>query len=173
MRSYYSPGKAVEAVQFTGDNLKQIEQIFGEKCVGARFRGHQCITTTIDTKDGWAKADVGDFIVKSEDGIFVYKEKDFKKNFMDVKFKMLECKVCGAEFRPTEEAHYIARDNNKTGAVAVISKDEEKIYDAFDCPVCGSQIIVKERRRIFIPDQIEEYTEDSDDKFGECENENK
>ena len=82
MRSYYSPGKAVEAVQFTGDNLKQIENIFGEKCVGARFCGHQCITTTIDTKDGWAKADVGDFIVKSEDRIFVYKEKDFKKNFM-------------------------------------------------------------------------------------------
>ena len=90
---------------------------------------------------------------------------------MDI--KMLKCGVCGTEFPPTEEGHYIARDNNKTGAVIVISKEEEKIYDAFDCPVCGSQIIAKERRRIFIPDQIEEYTEDSDDKFGECENENK
>lgn len=159
MRSYYSPGKAVEAVQFTGDNLKQIEQIFGEKCVGARFCGHQCITTTIDTKDGWAKADVGDFIVKSEDGIFVYKEKDFKKNFMDVKFKMLECKVCGTEFPPTEEGHYIARDNSRTGAVVVISKDEEKIYDSYDCPMCGSQVIAQERKRKFEP----EYNFDFDD----------
>ena len=165
MRSYYSPGKTVEAVQFTGDNLKQIEQIFGEKCVGARFCGHQCITTTIDTKDGWVSANAGDYIVKSEDGIFVYKEKDFKKNFMDVKFKMLECKVCGTEFPAIEERHYIARDNSRTGAVVVISKDEEKIYDAYGCPMCGSQIIAKERRRIFISDQIEEYTEDNDDKF--------
>ena len=39
---------------------------------------------------------------------------------------MLKCKVCGTEFHAIEERHYIARDNSRTGAVAVISKDEEK-----------------------------------------------
>lgn len=33
----------------------------------------------------------------------------------------------------------------------MFSKDEEKIYDAYDCPMCGSQIIVQERKRNFEP----------------------
>ena len=62
---------------------------------------------------------------------------------------MLKCKVCGTEFPALEEQHYIAKDNGRTGAVVVISKDEEKIYDAYDCPMCGSQIIAQERKRMF------------------------
>ena len=61
---------------------------------------------------------------------------------------MLKCKVCGTKFWAIDERHYIARDNSTTGAVAAISKDEEKIYDAYDCPMCGSQVIAKERKRI-------------------------
>lgn len=38
----------------------------------------------------------------------------------------MKCKICGTEFPAIEERHYIARDNSRTGAVAVISKDEEK-----------------------------------------------
>ena len=70
---------------------------------------------------------------------------------------MLKCKICGTEFPAVEESHYIARDNSRTGAVAVISKDEEKIYDAYDCPMCGSQIIAQERKRIFMPDNIYDF----------------
>lgn len=62
---------------------------------------------------------------------------------------MLKCKVCGTEFPAIEERHYIARDNSRTGAVVVISKDEEKIYDSYDCPMCGSQVIAQERKRKF------------------------
>ena len=47
---------------------------------------------------------------------------------------MLKCKICGTEFPAIKERHYIARENNRTGAVVVFSKDEEKIYDAYDCP---------------------------------------
>lgn len=65
---------------------------------------------------------------------------------------MLKCKVCGTEFPAIDERHYIARDNSRTGAVVVFSKDEEKIYDAYDCPMRGSQIIVQERKRNFEPD---------------------
>lgn len=54
---------------------------------------------------------------------------------------MLECKVCGTKFQALAEKHYIAKDNARTGAIVVLSNDEEKIYDAYDCPICGSQII--------------------------------
>lgn len=67
---------------------------------------------------------------------------------------MLKCKVCGTEFPAIEERHYIARDNSRTGAVVAISKDEEKIYDSYDCPMCGSQVIAQERKRILEPEHI-------------------
>lgn len=82
---------------------------------------------------------------------------------------MLKCKICGTEFPAVEERHYIARDNSRTGAVVVISKDEEKIYDAYDCPMCGSQIIAQERKRNFEPDNICDF---SDDECEESEDEN-
>lgn len=65
---------------------------------------------------------------------------------------MLECKVCGCKFNAFIEKHYIARDNGKTGfAVALGSNNEESLYDAFDCPACGCQVIAKERKRSYIP----------------------
>ena len=82
---------------------------------------------------------------------------------------MLKCKICGTEFPAVEERHYIARDNSRTGVVVVISKDEEKIYDAYDCPMCGSQIIAQERKRNFEPDNICDF---SDDECEESEDEN-
>ena len=54
---------------------------------------------------------------------------------------MLKCKICGTEFPALEKRHYIARDNGKTGSFATFLKDETKIYDAYDCPMCGSQVI--------------------------------
>ena len=81
----------------------------------------------------------------------------------------MKCKICGTEFPAIKEKHYIARDNNRTGAVVVFSKDEEKIYDAYDCPLCGSQIIAQERKRNFEPDNICDF---SDDECEESEDEN-
>lgn len=73
---------------------------------------------------------------------------------------MLKCKICGTEFPAVKERHYVARDNTRTGAVAVISKDEEKVYDAYDCPMCGSQIIAQERKRNFEPDDNEKMEDE-------------
>lgn len=74
---------------------------------------------------------------------------------------MLECKVCGTKFNAIIERHYLARDNGKTGlAVAFGSTAEECLYDAFDCPMCGCQVIVKERNR----DYISFVKEDEDDE---------
>ena len=83
---------------------------------------------------------------------------------------MLKCKVCGTEFPAVKERHYVARDNGKTGLSSAFgSNDEEKIYDSFDCPMCGSQIIAQERKRNFEPDNICDF---SDDECEESEDEN-
>lgn len=83
---------------------------------------------------------------------------------------MLKCKICGTEFPAVKERHYVARDNGKIGLSSAFgSNDEEKIYDSFDCPLCGSQIIAQERKRNFEPDNICDF---SDDECEESEDEN-
>lgn len=69
----------------------------------------------------------------------------------------LECKVCGCKSNAIIERHYMARDNGKIGLSAAFgSNTEGSLYDAFDCPVCGCQIIAKERKRNYIPHVAEE-----------------
>lgn len=75
---------------------------------------------------------------------------------------MLKCKICGTEFPALEERHYIARDNGKTGSFATFLKDETKIYDAYDCPMCGSQVIAQERKRILEPKCIYSFDDDKE-----------
>lgn len=65
---------------------------------------------------------------------------------------MLKCKICGTEFPAIKEKHYIAKDLGMTGAVIAVCNREENIYDAYDCPMCGCQIITQERKRNFEPD---------------------
>lgn len=61
---------------------------------------------------------------------------------------LLECKVCGAKFPALRERRYTVRDETATGLAAAVGKtSEEKMYDAFDCPTCGCQLVVQERKR--------------------------
>ena len=61
---------------------------------------------------------------------------------------MLKCKICGTKFPAIKERHYVARDNGKTGLSSAFgSNDEERIYDSFDCPMCGCQVVVQDRKR--------------------------
>ncbi len=60
---------------------------------------------------------------------------------------MLKCKICGCEFNATKEKHYITRDNGKVGLQADFgSNQENELYDTFDCPVCGCQVVVQARK---------------------------
>lgn len=63
---------------------------------------------------------------------------------------MIKCKVCGCEFTPVIDKHYIARDNDESGLSTVIKHIEGNLYDTFDCPACGCQIVVQERKRSLI-----------------------
>lgn len=60
---------------------------------------------------------------------------------------MIKCEVCGNEFCVTESNHYIARDEDRFGIIAICGGDEYKIYDAVDCPSCGCQKILQSRKR--------------------------
>ena len=65
---------------------------------------------------------------------------------------MLECKVCGCKFNPVKQSHYIVRDNEKASSLAnVFSGDAEPtLYDAFNCPQCGCQVVAQQRKRAYI-----------------------
>lgn len=64
----------------------------------------------------------------------------------------MECKVCGKDFELKLDNHYIARDEEieRCGIVGIVGNNtdkESKLYDTFDCPFCGCQNIVQERKR--------------------------
>lgn len=73
--------------------------------------------------------------------------------------KIMKCKVCGCDFPPVHEKHYVARDNEKSGLVATLDSIEGKLYDAFDCPMCGCQVIAQERKRDFVPFDMDEQVD--------------
>ena len=50
----------------------------------------------------------------------------------------MKCKVCGNEFEALKENKYIVKDNS-------ILTGKEQLYDCFDCPKCGCQVIGKVR----------------------------
>lgn len=73
----------------------------------------------------------------------------------------LKCKICGAEFPPIKERHYISRDLTKTGLAAAFgSSDEPAMFDSYDCQCCGSQVIAQPRKRQFDPRSEEVMDED-------------
>lgn len=73
---------------------------------------------------------------------------------------MIKCKICGYEITPIIEEHYISRDDTFTGITAVVKKEEGKLYDTFDCPKCGCQVIAQERKRACIPCDVFEEEEE-------------
>lgn len=62
---------------------------------------------------------------------------------------MYKCKICDQEFELLATEHYIARDVGKSGLATIVGGPEEKLYDTFDCPFCGCQNTVQERKRVF------------------------
>ena len=63
---------------------------------------------------------------------------------------MRKCDVCGKEFDLKVEDKYVARDDRKSGMAAALSGKEETLYDAFDCPFCGCQNVIQERKRVYV-----------------------
>ena len=77
----------------------------------------------------------------------------------------LTCSICGSVFSIIDR-HYISRENTVTGLTVVARKDEPKLYDTFDCPVCGCQNRIQERKYRYAPWS---YEDEEEDKYGEDE----
>lgn len=58
----------------------------------------------------------------------------------------IECDVCGKKFHVESKSMYVSRDTEVSGAFAALNKIEAKRYDTIDCPECGRQIILGERK---------------------------
>lgn len=68
----------------------------------------------------------------------------------EVTLKKLECKVCGHKFVPKKENKYLVEDRIITGGIQAAMNGQyanPKRYDAFDCDVCGCQLVVKGRMK--------------------------
>lgn len=66
----------------------------------------------------------------------------------EASLKKIECKVCGNKFIPRKENKYVVKDRLATGGINSAfggQYSEPEQYDAFDCDVCGCQLIAKER----------------------------
>lgn len=76
----------------------------------------------------------------------------------------MKCKICECEFPPVIDKHYVSRDKDKTGLSTVINRDEPILYDTFDCPICGCQVIAQERKRNYISYTPSLKEDDEDDE---------
>lgn len=63
---------------------------------------------------------------------------------------MLDCKICGSTFPAVRQNHYVSRDNSETGLNTIFKASEAPLYDTFDCPMCGCQVIAQSRKRVFL-----------------------
>lgn len=63
---------------------------------------------------------------------------------------MLNCKICGSTFPAVRQNHYVSRDNGESGLNTLFRASESPLYDTFDCPMCGCQVIVQSRKRVVL-----------------------
>lgn len=69
----------------------------------------------------------------------------------------MKCKVCSTELVLTKDNHYTAfveRDGFSSPFVIGAHRSEKKLvlYDCFDCPACGCQNVIQERKYTFDPE---------------------
>lgn len=80
--------------------------------------------------------------------------------------KYRTCSICGNNFPFDIDHHYISRDCGQTGLAVIVKKEEEKLYDTYDCPFCGCQNIIQERKRSYFGGvgQVIEDNEDDEEE---------
>ena len=81
---------------------------------------------------------------------------------MENKIKgMTTCKVCGRDFPLLIEEHYVSKEPEKTGIVALAGGPEPMLWDSIDCPHCGCQNRMQQRYRL-TDDLGQDYPLDKD-----------
>ena len=79
-----------------------------------------------------------------------------------------KCKVCGAELILSKNNHYISRGCEVTGIASIAKREEPKLYDTFDCVVCGCQNVLGERNYRYTSDNDVVVDTDTEETVKEC-----
>lgn len=108
MARYKTKPCEIEAIQFNGNNLKEIEEFAKEKCMMARFSGTECTGIGIDTLEGCMNASVGDYIIKGLKGEFY----PCKPDIFEKKYELIQ-KLEGHDME-TRTEEYIRGYNQGT-----------------------------------------------------------
>lgn len=87
----------------------------------------------------------------------------------------MKCGICGKEFELSVTKHYISRDEeiqrcDIVGIVGNNTDKESKLYDAFDCPFCGCQVIAQERKRVWLDKPLDSIEENDYNDSADIEN---
>lgn len=69
-------------------------------------------------------------------------EKNANITAMPKEVVVLKCSTCGHMFEPVKELHYIATEVSN----GMFSPETTEYWDAYDCPRCGTQKLVSERK---------------------------
>lgn len=80
---------------------------------------------------------------------------------------MTKCVICEKEFELNKEDRYTSRGEARVGLSAIAGGHEETLYDTFDCPFCGCQNVMQERKRSCVDSvpeiDVEDLLKDSDE----------
>ena len=68
--------------------------------------------------------------------------------------KKIKCNVCDNQFVPLKKNRYTSIDKMERGLVTIMRDADTNMYDTFDCPKCGCQIIVQERKRKYVEHEV-------------------
>lgn len=113
----------IEAIQWTGDNVKEILDFMSSNCPIFSSNGE----ITINTLEGKMNAPLGSYIIKGVDGEFYPCRKEiFETSYAKVCEHLVTCNQCNRNFSSTNSHLYYDELNRKYNYWAV-------------CPYCGTK----------------------------------
>jgi len=76
----------VDAVQWIGNNIAEVEKLAGKKITTRAYVGSNLISMAINVERGQQELELGDYIIKSEEGKFyICNPHDFEIIYEEVK----------------------------------------------------------------------------------------
>lgn len=94
---------------------------------------------------------------------------------MNNEIGMVKCTACSRLFELDRKIHYIARANVNSVIASALVGTDYKLFDAFDCPRCGCQNIIGDRKHAYNginTEQIKEEKISFDDINSDKDDEN-
>ncbi|MCH5167566.1 MAG: hypothetical protein J1F35_06685 [Erysipelotrichales bacterium] len=80
---YRSKTKEIEAIQWTGDNFKEIQKFYGKDNIKKSKKSQGALYLSDDDDDEYSIIKIGDYIVKANDGLLLrYEQRLFENSYI-------------------------------------------------------------------------------------------